>query len=151
MAVNVGANELQGEFGADGASAARDGRQEEFCDTDVDADFDVGDDDAAMAAAPAPLSPRIVRLLQLQQARAAVYAGQYDTTSHRNLPTAVRGHCALCRRSFSHARQAACPSCGSLLWMSHLESRRDSRVQLLNPDYAEDDAIGRRFSLLEID
>ncbi len=95
---------------------------------------------------------------QVRRARIEIFAGMYDESSGFGVPSMVLVHCPRCRRTVGNVtgtgwRQTTCDSCGSSLWLRQVDrgGRRFPQVRLLNPDYSDDDPIGKRFSLLEIE
>jgi hypothetical protein len=95
---------------------------------------------------------------QVRQARADLFDGMYDGTSGHGTPSLSVVRCPRCRHTIGNVtgsgwRQSRCHTCGSSLWLRQVDrsGRRVPQVRLLNPDYSDDDPIGRRFALLEIE
>ena len=95
---------------------------------------------------------------ELHEVRARLFAGLYDGTTGAGRPSTVVVRCPRCRRNTGNVtgagwRRSTCDTCGSTLMIRTVDraGARFAQVRLLNPDYSDDDATGRRFALLEIE
>jgi hypothetical protein len=95
---------------------------------------------------------------QVRVARAGLFAGLFDGTSGLLWPGVSIVRCPRCRRtvgtvtaaSWRYASRDICGACLAPGWLDR-DGAHLPHVRLLNPDYTDDNATGRRFSLLEIE
>ncbi len=95
---------------------------------------------------------------EIREVRARLFAGLYDGTTGYGRPSTVVVRCPRCRRNTGNVtgacwRRSTCDTCGASLILRTVDrsGERFAQVRLLNPDYTDDDATGRRFALLEIE
>jgi ribosomal protein S27E len=95
---------------------------------------------------------------EVREVRARLFAGLYDASTGHGRPSTAVVRCPRCRRNTGNVtgagwRRSTCDTCGSTLMLRTVDrgGRRFAQVRLLNPDYTDDDATGRRFALLEIE
>jgi len=104
------------------------------------------------------VSKPLLKEKEVGEVRARLFEGLYDGSSGTGRPSTAVVRCPNCRRNTGNVtgagwRRSTCDTCGSSLMLRIVDrgGERFTQVRLLNPDYTDDDATGRRFALLEIE